>query len=321
VSRAPAHAGRLRPSEQFVFAAVFALMAAFVAVITMSAVRSADSPLFGSRAAAAGAKTVPAGIGGAADQAGQQDGSSSGIHSSSPRLSASLAAAMTDVRRTHPGQLAVGVLDQSTGKLALYYGTQHFSAGRVATADILAALLLRREHASGLPTGSEAVMATTMMTGTSNAATASLWQAVGRASGLASANRVLKLGQTTPGPDGRWDQMRTTVADQLQLLIDLTSSRSPLTGAAREYVLHLMTGTAIQPRRGVLAAGSGSAVQDGQLPVGSLWVANSMGIVVHGGHVLLIVVLSSGSSSRAAGIAFTSAAAAAAARVVTHVSS
>ena len=53
------------------------------------------------------------------------------------------------------------------------------------------------------------------------------------------------------------------MADQLQLLTDLTSARSPLAGAARDYVLGLMAGRRERQRWGVAAAaarGSGYAV-------------------------------------------------------------
>ena len=72
-----------------------------------------------------------------------------------------------------------------------------------------------------------------------NAAT-TLWTAIGGAAGLRDANRTLHLSHTTPGADGRWGHTSTTVGDQLQLLADLTSTRSPLSPLSRSYELGLM---------------------------------------------------------------------------------
>jgi hypothetical protein len=294
---------------------VFALMAGFVVIITMSAARSSMTPLLGVSTAAAGSQTIAAGSTGA-HQPGRPDAGSPVIRAASPQLNASLAAAMRTVLRTHPGRVAVGVIDEATGRAALYGPTQPFDSGRLVTADILAALLVR-QHASTSVTGEQAILATAMMDNGSAPAAASLWRAIGEANGLTSANRLLKLTQTIPGAGDRWDQTRTTIADQLQLLIDLTSSRSPLTAAGRDYLLDLMPGPGSRPVWGVRAAGTGDAVQDGSLYDGKLWAANSIGIVVQGGRVLLVAVLSSGSTSQAAGSSLASAAAVAAANVMT----
>jgi hypothetical protein len=132
------------------------------------------------------------------------------------------------------------------------------------------------------------------------------------------ANRRLKLTQTIPGPGVQLNQTRTTVADQLQLLIDLTSSLSPLTAADRDYVLRVLREPGSGPRWGAAAAGESNAVQSGQLPDGTLWVTNSVGIVERAGHVLLVVVLSSGSRSQAVGASLVSDAAVAAANMMIH---
>jgi len=321
MSRAPAHAGRLRPSEQFVFALVFALMAGFVVVITMSAARSPQNLLFGGGNTAAGTPTVAAGTGGVVQQAAGTASESTPIRPPSRRLDALLAAAIGTVLSAHPGWLAVGVIDETTGQQAVYHANQQFSSAGIVTADILAALLVSRERAARLVTSAQAAEAAAMMEKGSAAAAMSLWRAVGGGNGLASANRLLKLSHTESGAGAGSDLTRTTAADQLQLLIDLTSARSPLTGPARDYVLRLMTADAAQHRWGVSAVatdGAVTAVRDGWLNAGQLWVANSIGVVLHAGHVLLVAVLSSRSSSQAAGISLASAAAVAAADVVTQ---
>jgi len=315
MSRAGAHAGRLHPEEQFVFAMVFALMTGFVVVITMSAARSPLNPLLGGSIAAAGSQTVQLGTAGATHQAGST-AASQVTGTGSPRLDAALAATLGTVLRTHPGQLAVGVIDESTGQEALYAGTKPFSSGSIVTADILAALLVRHEHAATPVTSQQSFLANAMMHNGSAPAALSLWRVIGEGNGLSSANRLLSLTQTIPGAGDSWDQTRTTVADQLQLLTDLTASRSPLSAADRHFALRLMALHGAQRPFGVSAAGSGTTVQAGLLPDGQLWVANSIGVVVRDGRVLLVAVMSAGSTSRAGGIALASAAASAAANVV-----
>jgi hypothetical protein len=70
------------------------------------------------------------------------------------------------------------------------------------------------------------------------------------------------------------------------------------------------------PHWGVSAAATnvaGNAVLGAWLANGKPWIANSIGIVLHGRHLLLVAVLSSNSSSQAAGMSLASAAAVAAA--------
>ena len=322
MSRAPAHAGRLRASEQCVFALVFALMAGFVVAITLSAARSADYPLLGGPTTAAGSQTVPAGIGGALQQADGSVGAATPIGPASPRLNRLLATALGRVLAAHPGRLAVGVIDETGGREALFDGNQPVSSASIVSADILAALLLGHEEAGTLMPSGQAALATAMMAKGSHAAAASLWRAAGDGNGLASADRLLQLSHTVPGVDDQWYLTRTTAADQLQLLTDLTSAHSPLTAAARAYMLRLMTSNAALPLWGVSAAARGAASNaalGGWQANGKLWIANSIGIVQHAGHVLLIAVLSSNSSSQAAGMSLASAAAVAAADVMTRV--
>jgi hypothetical protein len=320
MSRTPAHAGRLRPSEQCVFALVFALMATFVVVVTMSAARSSQFPQLGGPTTAAGSRTVPAGTGGAVRPEDRPDRAGTPIQPVTARLNKLLAAALGPVVTAHPGQLAVGVIDATTGQEALYHANQPFSSASIVTADILAALLVRHERAGPLMTSEQAVLATAMMTNGSHAAAASLWRAVGAGNGLVSADHLLKLSHTVPGSGGQWNLTRTTAADQLQLLTDLTSAHSPLTAAARDDVLRLMSSDATLPRWGVSAVATeraGNAVLGGWLANGKLWLANSIGIVWHAGDLLLVAVLSSNSSSQAAGISLASAAAVAAAKALT----
>jgi len=296
---------------------VFALMAGFVIVTTMSALRSPMNPLLGVSTTTTTSQAIPAGTGGSPQQAGGPADRGPGIQPASPWLNALLATALRTALKTHPGLLAVGVIDETTGQQALYAPTRHFSSGDIVTADILAALLVRQQSASAPAASGMGVLATAMMQHGNGPAAANLWRAIGEGNGLVSANRLLKLTQTIPGAGDQWNQTTTTVADQLQLLIDLTSSRSPLTAAHQHYMLQLMGGRSTHLPWGVPPIGAVKAVQDGWLAHGSAWLTNSIGIVARAHHELIVAVLSSVSTSRAAGLSLASAAALAAADVMT----
>ncbi|HSZ46237.1 MAG TPA: hypothetical protein VK823_12915 [Streptosporangiaceae bacterium] len=331
MTRAPAHAGRLRLSERFVFALVFALMAGFVVAITMSAAGPLHFGLPGSATTVAGAGSTPADEAGSlqlqsagtgAVQSAERSAAShaAAVRPASARLDALLAAAMGTVLRAHHGAVAVGVIDLTTGQQALYHAETQFRAADIMTADILAALLIRHQRAGTSVTSAQAHLVTAMMENGSVAAAAALWRAIGGGNGAAAANHLLNLSHTSPGSGDQWDLTSTTVADQLALLTDLTTARSPLPSAARNYVLGLLAVGAARERWGVGAAAagdSGYAVGGGGLPDGRLWDVNSIGVVTHTGHVLLIAVLSSRSPTEAAGRSLASAAAAAAADIAT----
>jgi beta-lactamase class A len=341
MTRAPAHAGRLRPSEQVVFALVFALMAAFVVAVTASSARqlaqgslfSGPSPAASLPASAAapprsdaggghshGTGSAATGAGGSAGQAGTA-GVGVVMKPVSARLNAQLALAARKALAVHGGRVAVGVLDLTSGQQAEFRAGRRFRAATVVMTDILAALLLRHRQDKTALTVGQASLATAMVDAGSTGAASDLWRAIGTGNGVASVNRLLNLRRTVPGAGDLWGRTKTTVADQLQLLTDLISARSPLTSADRDYMLGLMAGVAAGDRWGVLSAaasGSSYAAMDGWTRDGRRFDVDSIGVVTHGGHVLLIAVLSAQNRSAAAGMALTSAAAVAAATVVTR---
>jgi hypothetical protein len=220
------------------------------------------------------------------------------------------------------GRLAVGITDLSTGVTATYHSHQAFHTASIVKADILATLLLQlqRQHA-GLSL-EEQDLATAMIEESDNGAANELWYTIGATAGLAAGDRVLRLRHTAPGQDDLWGLTSTTVPDQLRLLSDLVSRRSPLTGASRRYELTLMRGVEPGENWGVTAAASRQtrpAVKNGWLPDGplGLWVINSIGVISHHGQRLLVAVLSSGQRSEQTGINQVQAAARAAAAAVT----
>jgi hypothetical protein len=99
---------------------------------------------------------------------------------------------------------------------------------------------------------------------------------------------------------------RTTASDQLTLLSDLISARSPLSAASRSYELGLMRHVEPDQAWGVTAAsmpGTSSAVKNGWLPDPDLWVINSIGVIYNSGQVLLVAVLSNDQLGEGSGIA------------------
>jgi hypothetical protein len=301
-----------------VFALVFALMAAFVVAVTVSAAHKGKPGSGGSDSPSVNTATgrlqpVAAG-GGTAGQEG------SGQRATQDSLDTRLAAAVRPLVRTDAGHFAVGVIDVSTGARAIFDGSRHFHTASIEKADILATLLLQHQRSGTPVTNQEAALAVPMIENSDDDAATDLYDAIGGVAGIVAANGQLGLTHTLMGPAGYWGLTRTTVADQLRLLTDLTGKNSPLSLASRDYELGLMENVEPSQRWGVSSAaspGTSYAIKDGWLPDPSLWVINSIGILKHDGQRLLIAVLSNGQPTEAAGIALDSAAAADAARVIT----
>ena len=322
--RAPAHAGRLRPWERSVFVVVFALMLAFVVVVTMSAAHSKGHQPVVAGTPAKTPALVP-GTGTGTGLAGGSAATGSAVQTStgavaetvtrSARLDRRLSAALAGLVRRSGGRFAVGVIDASAGTEAVFGNERSFRAAGLAGTDLVAALLLAHQHSGQRVTGAESGLAAAVVQSGSQSAAAAI--AARLRSGLPAANTALKLHRT----HGRsWAEQMTTVGDQLQLLTDLSADNSPLHSAGRDYLLGLMSAAAAGQRWGVPAAAAartGYAVKDGWLKTGDHWVVNSTGIVEHDGHALLIAVLSDGSLTKAAGISLVQSAAVTAARVAT----
>lgn len=222
-----------------------------------------------------------------------------------PPANAALAAALVPVLRDQPGRLAVGVIDEESGRTATYHGSWPFGTASIIKADILAVLLIQHQQIGTPLSADERRLATAMIEDSDDNAATALWDAVEGGGGVEAGNAVLGLRHTWPSLTGGWGLTTTTITDQLRLLSDLTSAHSPLKATARQYELGLMRNVEAGQDWGVTASadpGSGSAVKNGWLPAGSGWVINSIGVVTHTGQRLLIAVLSDGQPSEASGI-------------------
>ena len=217
-----------------------------------------------------------------------------------------LVAALAPILAHHTGDLAVGVIDCTTGARALYSPTELFHTASIVKADVLAALLLRHEQSGTALSAGEDELAEQMIEESDNNAATDLWGDDGAAWGMTEANAKLGLTHTTPGADYYWGLTTTTVSDQLRLLRDLTSTPSPLDRASRSFELDLMEDVTPDQAWGVSAAaspGTSVAVKNGWLPDPQLWVINSIGVIQHAHQQLLVAVLSDDQPSEGIGIA------------------
>ena len=234
-----------------------------------------------------------------------------------------LASALAPILAHHSGDLAVGVIDRTTGARALYRGAELFHTASIVKADVLAVLLLRHQQAGTDLSANEDELAEQMIEDSNNDAADDLWGDDGAAYGMAAANAALGLTHTTPGTDYYWGLTTTTVSDQLRLLEDLTWPRSPLDRASRSLELDLMADVTADQAWGVSAAATphtSFAVKNGWLPDPQLWVINSIGVIEHAHQQLLVAVLSDDQPSEAVGIAQVEAVARAAVEAVSGTS-
>jgi Beta-lactamase enzyme family len=321
VIREPAHAGRLKAWEGVAFAIVFGVMAGFVVAAVFSAVQHGAQPRTHPGRSSAGLGEHRLGQPGQPAHSSQQGGGQSTTSGASElSLNEQLAVALRPVVAGGSGELAVGITDLTTGVRLLYHRGEHIHTASIVKADILATLLLQHQRERAPLSSEQTELATSMIEDSNNDSATDLWNMVGGATGIATANRSLGLWHTRPGQAGYWGLTSTTVLDQLHLLRDLASRRSVLSDASRDYEMSLMRDVEADQRWGVpivAAPDTRFAVKNGWLPDPDRWVINSIGVVQRAGQTLLIAVMSNGQQSEAAGIARVEAAATAAAKLIT----
>jgi beta-lactamase class A len=199
---------------------------------------------------------------------------------------------------------AVAVVDHRTGVTYSFQGGRRFETASVVKVDIIATLLLRN---GGALSAGERSLAEAMIRNSDNDAASALWDTVGRATGVAAANRRFGLTQTSPDPDGYWGLTTTTVTDQVRLLDAITDPRGPLTDGSSALILDLMRHVSSGQDWGVSAAarsGETVALKNGWLAFDGGWIANSIGRITGDGTDLTIAILSKGHSSYTTGVAF-----------------
>jgi hypothetical protein len=218
------------------------------------------------------------------------------------------ATALSNAMASLAGDFSVAVLDEDTGVTASYNAAETYATASIVKADILAVLLFQAQQQGTPLTDGEDTAATQMIENSDNDSATTLWDDVGSAAGMSTANAAFGLKATVPGSDDYWGLTTTTVADQLTLMSTLTSAKSPLDAASRKYALGLMRQVEPDQVWGVSAAadaGTTPALKNGWLPVDSdndLWAVNSIGQISHGGHSYLVAYLSSSQPDEQTGI-------------------
>lgn len=204
----------------------------------------------------------------------------------------------------HRSTLSIGAVDLTTGRSVSYDPVSTFYTASIVKVDLVEALLLRAQDQGRTLTASEATCARAAITVSDNDAATDIFASLGRAAGLTSYNKRLGLVGTVVS--GAWGLTRTSAADQLQLLRNLTTG-SVLTQGGRTTLLSLMSQVEADQRWGVPVAGDGAAVvKNGWLSYagdGGGWIVNSIGVVTSKGHTVLVAVLTRKGASQAEGIA------------------
>ena len=338
----PAHSGGLSRWERWTFALALTGMAGLIALITLGAVHAsgpgarradlaADQPPPPGQNVSAGLGARPAGSGGSAGQQaapGATDPAGPGASrpatpgAASPRSAASpgsgvqqyaalasdlqLAGRLRAALRPFPGHLAVGVGDPATGAWAVYDASASFRAAGLARPDIVAGLLLRAQ-ATGAPADRrQELQAWRLLRPGGHASRSGLWADAGGAPGLMAANRRLGLRHTTLAAADLPDLTGTTAGDQLRLLSDLTSARSPLSKTSRACELWLLRGHRAGRSWLMTAAAADSAGLAGQSAGAGrppLWAVSGIGVLHRAGQELLVTVLADGQPDRRAALA------------------
>lgn len=226
-----------------------------------------------------------------------------------------LTKAMKAVTLEDEAEVSVAVLAVDSGESAVY-GEGAFDTASIVKVDILATLLLQAQDADRRLTATEKTYATAMITNSDNASASALWDIIGQADGLDTANKRFGLTGTSGGDGALWGLTQTTAADQLTLLQQVFGDDSELGAASRRYLQGLMGEIAADQHWGVSAVADGTAwaLKNGWLARSStgLWDINSIGRVTVDGDEYLMAALSDGNSTKAKGISLVEAAAKAA---------
>ncbi|TDB77495.1 hypothetical protein E1264_37490 [Actinomadura sp. KC216] len=226
-----------------------------------------------------------------------------------------------------PGKAGVMATDLRTG---LSFGENEkgdFVSASIMKVDILAALLLQRQRADrgpatgggrglnpasgerdlGLSDG-QRDLASQMIRESDNTAADALYSAAGLSAGVRKANRRFGMTDTKPFSTS-WGSSWTSPADQVRLLTNLASEKSPIEASGRRYILGLMGSVVDEQAWGVSAAarpGESVALKNGWTPVhdqGNGWTVNSIGRITGRDHDFLVAVCSGDSPTMEAGVA------------------
>ncbi|WUI00473.1 serine hydrolase [Spirillospora sp. NBC_00431] len=206
-----------------------------------------------------------------------------------------------------PGRAGVMATDLRTG---LSFGENEkgdFVSASIMKVDILASLVLQRQRGARGLSGGERELASEMIRVSDNSAADALYSGAGHGEGVRKANRSFGMNDTKPFPTS-WGSSLTSPSDQVRLLTNLASDRSPIKAPGRRYILGLMGSVVDEQAWGVSAAarpGERVALKNGWTPVhdqGHGWTVNSIGRITGRDHDFLVAVCSGESPTMEAGV-------------------
>jgi beta-lactamase class A len=216
-----------------------------------------------------------------------------------------LNAALKKYAATVP-EFSVAVLDKKTGQEYSYRGTETYETASVVKVQVLACTLLTAQDQHRRLNSTELALVKRMIRLSDNDATTSLFTRLGKNPAVQACDKRLGLTETTVNK--AWGLTRTTVDDQVKLLSQLVSTKSPLDSYSRQLAYTLMSTVDDSQEWGVPAAakpGEKFTVKNGWLPrstEGNRWIINSVGRIVGANTDVSIAVLSHNHASMSSGI-------------------
>lgn len=199
-------------------------------------------------------------------------------------------------------RVSLAVRDWRTGIACSYRADEAYATASIIKVATLAAVMHEADETDGALTAAQQALAKRSITVSDNAAQASLWQAAGGRGGMQEYFEEVGMDDTTADP--QWGLTRTTAADQVRLLTELTHGEL-LSAEHRDDLLGLMREVDADQDWGVTAgapSGTSVAVKNGWYPAGS-WRAHSIGYVSGSGRDRVMAVLSDGNATLESGIA------------------
>jgi beta-lactamase class A len=206
-----------------------------------------------------------------------------------------LDAALAKYAATVP-EFSVAVLDARTGELYAYRGDEKYETASVVKVQVLACLLLTAQDQGRSLTSTEDALAKNMIRNSDNDATTALFKSLGKQAAIQRCDK--RLGLTATTVNSAWGLTRTTVEDQVKLLAQLVSAKSPIAAKGRAYAHTLMSTVNKTQRWGVPAAarpGEEFTVKNGWMDRSTengLWIVNSVGRITGDDVDVSIAVLS-----------------------------
>jgi beta-lactamase class A len=217
-----------------------------------------------------------------------------------------LDAALKKYAATVP-EFSVAVLDKKTGQRYSFRGTESYETASVVKVQVLGCLLLTAQDEHRDLSSTELALAKRMIRLSDNDATTSLFTRLGKNTAVQACDK--RLGLTETKVNKAWGLTTTTVDDQVKLLSQLVSSKSPLDEDSRELAYTLMSTVDESQEWGVPAAarpGEKFTVKNGWLPrstEGNRWIINTVGRITGSNTDVSIAVLSHNNASMSGGIA------------------